>query len=84
VSVPLYEYYCPSCDVKFELLRPMSRSAEAAVCPSGHADAERALSTFAAIGGASEDAFGESGFGEPSFGGGCGGCAGGACACAGH
>ena len=81
--MPLYEYYCHKCDAKFELLRPMSQSAAAVACPSGHEGAKRALSSFAAIGRAEGDFAGE-GFGAPSLGGGCGGCAGGACACAAH
>jgi putative FmdB family regulatory protein len=47
--MPLYEYYCPVCDQKFELLRPMSRSNEAATCPSGHEGAERVISVFSAL-----------------------------------
>ncbi len=47
--MPIYEYYCPVCDQKFELLRPMSRSNEAATCPSGHEGAKRAISLFSAL-----------------------------------
>ena len=47
--MPLYEYYCPVCDQKFELLRPMSRSNESATCPSGHEGAERVISVFSAL-----------------------------------
>ena len=68
----LYEYYCPTCETKFEQLRPMSRSSEPAVCPEGHEGAMRLLSVFAAVG-KGED-------GEPvSLAGGCG--CGGACSC---
>lgn len=74
--MPLYEYYCESCDRRFELLRPMGRMDDAADCPSGHGGGRRVLSTFAAH---TSAAFGES---EPlGGGGGCGGCSGGACAC---
>ncbi len=45
--MPLYEYYCRSCGVTFELLRPMSRSSEPADCPAGHSGAQRTVSLFA-------------------------------------
>ncbi len=44
--MPLYEYYCPVCDHKFELLRPMARAGDPATCPSGHEGAERVISAF--------------------------------------
>jgi putative FmdB family regulatory protein len=47
--MPLYEYYCPVCERKFELLRSMSRSNEPATCPSGHEGAERVISVFSAL-----------------------------------
>ena len=47
--MPLYEYYCPSCSQKFELLRPMSRSDDPATCPRGHAGVERVVSLFASF-----------------------------------
>jgi putative FmdB family regulatory protein len=46
--MPLYEYYCPSCNTTFEQLRPMSRSTEPATCPAGHPKAERVVSLVAA------------------------------------
>jgi putative FmdB family regulatory protein len=56
--MPLYEYYCKRCQQRFELLRPVSRMDDPAVCPEGHEGATRVLSTFAAFsqgdGGASE------------------------------
>jgi putative FmdB family regulatory protein len=45
--MPIYEYVCPSCDTKFELMRPMSRSRETAACPSCKTESGRALSKFA-------------------------------------
>ncbi len=79
--MPLYEYYCPPCENKFELLRPMSRSTDDAVCATCGGESHRALSVFAAISGGS-------GFGDDAMcydGGGGYGCgAGGACACAGE
>jgi len=75
--MPLYEYYCRACNAKFELLRPMTRSDEPAVCPEGHRGAVRTLSVVAPVGrpSASDDAM--------SFSGACA-CGGGACGCAGH
>ena len=45
--MPLYEYFCPPCNSKFEVLRPMSQMDSAAVCPSGHTTNNRVLSIFA-------------------------------------
>ena len=45
--MPIYEYTCPACEIKFELLRPLSQASEAASCPHCHKAAERILSTFA-------------------------------------
>lgn len=47
--MPLYEYYCRTCEQKFELLRPMSRADEDAVCPAGHTGAQRVMSMFASF-----------------------------------
>ncbi len=75
--MPVYEYYCRTCQSKFELLRPMKLATGGASCPSGHEGATRTISVFAAIG------RGEDGELVPMAGG--GGCAcGGACACGGH
>jgi putative FmdB family regulatory protein len=74
--MPVYEYYCRTCQSKFELLRPMKQATSTASCPSGHDGAARTVSVFAAIG---HDEFGE---GLPMAGGGC--ACGGACACGGH
>ena len=45
--MPIYEYVCSDCDVKFELLRPLSQSGEAGSCPHCQQSAERVLSNFA-------------------------------------
>jgi putative FmdB family regulatory protein len=47
--MPLYEYYCPQCETRFELLRPMSRSDHSATCPNGHEGAQRVVSVFSAV-----------------------------------
>ena len=74
--MPLYEYFCPTCEHKFDKLQPMS--ATGADCPNCEQPARRAMSVFASItrGGDS----GEPGFSPmpPMSGGGC--CAGG-CGC---
>ena len=46
--MPLYEYYCPACAQKFELLRPMTRSNDPALCAQGHR-AKRVLSSFSSF-----------------------------------
>src|SRR3972149_4743803 len=46
-KMPIYEYVSPSCEVKFEKMRPMSRSNEKADCPECKKESERVLSTFA-------------------------------------
>jgi putative FmdB family regulatory protein len=45
--MPIYEYVCPACDVKFELLRSLSQAGEDADCPTCQEGAKRVLSTFA-------------------------------------
>ena len=45
--MPLYEYYCPPCGSRFEMLRPMSQMDDVATCPSGHTTNNRVLSVFA-------------------------------------
>jgi len=72
--MPLYEYYCPPCATQFEVLRPMNRSDEPAVCPSGHQTTNRVLSLFATIRRTPEGSVSAS-----DAMGAC--CAGGACAC---
>jgi putative FmdB family regulatory protein len=48
--MPVYEYYCRSCDGIFEALRPMSRSSAPAPCPVCQSAGERIMPTsFAAF-----------------------------------
>jgi putative FmdB family regulatory protein len=72
--MPVYEYRCASCHLRFENLGAMSARDEGAECPSCGRRAERLISSFAAV---------SMNGGEPaSFGGGCcRGGAGGSCAC---
>ncbi len=44
--MPIYEYYCPKCNVEFEALRPASKASEPAECKTCGQPAERQLSTF--------------------------------------
>jgi len=67
-KMPIYEYVCSDCDLKFELLRPLSRAGEAASCPRCHNSAERVFSTFACF---STD---ESGLSSPVGGSSCATC----------
>ena len=73
--MPIYEYRCPSCGTKFELLRSMSRSDESATCPEGHDGGRRLISVFASF------AKDESGEMSSIAGGGssCADCGGGSC-----
>lgn len=34
--MPLYEYVCSDCNIKFDQLRPVGRMNEPASCPQGH------------------------------------------------
>ncbi len=45
--MPIYEYVCPDCELKFELLRPLSRAGEEAECPKCRQSSGRVLSRFA-------------------------------------
>ena len=48
--MPLYEYYCGSCDGIFEALRTMREAGEPAPCPVCNRDAQRIMPTsFAAF-----------------------------------
>ncbi|HEY4711556.1 MAG TPA: zinc ribbon domain-containing protein [Dehalococcoidia bacterium] len=46
--MPIYEYFCPDCNFKFELLRPQIQTNENASCPRCHNNgAKRIFSSFA-------------------------------------
>ena len=66
--MPIYEYVCPSCEFKFELLRPLSQSNKGALCPRCQKKAERILSRFACI------SMNESGLASPVGGNSCASC----------
>lgn len=80
--MPVYEYYCASCEKRFEALRSMSQADAPMACPRCSApDARKVISVFAAI---SRDG-GGSRMVASSSSSGCGSCAGGHCAsCGSH
>lgn len=45
--MPIYEYFCPRCEVRFELMRPISQASEDASCSECQSQAGRVLSGFA-------------------------------------
>ena len=47
--MPVYEYYCPQCECKFELLRPISRADDGAACTCCNRPAKRIFSRFASF-----------------------------------
>jgi putative FmdB family regulatory protein len=72
--MPIYEYVCPDCNIKFELMRPISMSSEPADCPECKHIAHRALSRFVCR---TSSEFGTT---EPIGGdSGCASCSGGSC-----
>ncbi len=80
--MPVYEYYCRDCQKRFEALRPMSQIDAPIECPRCHtANAQRAISVFAAI---SRDSGGGSRMVASSAPSGCAGCSGGSCSTCGH
>ncbi|MGD0084151.1 MAG: zinc ribbon domain-containing protein [Acidimicrobiales bacterium] len=74
--MPIYEFRCSECEVRFEARRPVDQSdAVAPACPNGHATTRRVLSVFATAGRAAASGL-PSGGDLPASGGGCGpGCA---------
>jgi len=50
--VPIYEYYCPDCEVEFEKLVKLSEATAVQGCPEcGGRHTQKKLSTFATSGG---------------------------------
>ena len=47
--MPVYEYFCPICNSKFELLRPVNRAGEKVSCPQCQGEAQRVFSPFIAF-----------------------------------
>ncbi|MQG73600.1 MAG: zinc ribbon domain-containing protein [SAR202 cluster bacterium] len=69
--MPLYEYFCSDCDIRFELRRSMKQSGQQTNCPSCDGNAQRALSMFATVATSTNAAP----VPAPSGAGGCGNCA---------
>ncbi|TQM14928.1 FmdB family zinc ribbon protein [Pseudonocardia kunmingensis] len=67
--MPRYDFRCRECGSTFEVSRPMTAASDPALCPDGHDDTVKLLSTVA-VGGRSA---------APAGGGGGGGCCGGGC-----
>ncbi len=44
--MPIYEYRCPKCSTKFEMLRPISKAEDDAECPKCKQPSKRAISKF--------------------------------------
>lgn len=59
--MPIYEYQCPSCDTRFERLRPISAAGQPLACPSCSKPASQAVSRLANVSGRGEDAGGGEG-----------------------
>lgn len=74
--MPIYEYVCTTCSLRFQKLRSMEASKESGSCPDCGSRAARALSVFAAF------TRGSNGDMESMISGGCGCGVGGACGCA--
>ncbi|MEU2631104.1 zinc ribbon domain-containing protein, partial [Kitasatospora sp. NPDC007106] len=48
--MPRYDFRCRSCGATFELRRTMAQANDPAVCPEGHTDTVKLLSTVAVTG----------------------------------
>ncbi|WP_328387764.1 FmdB family zinc ribbon protein [Nocardia sp. NBC_00416] len=68
--MPSYEFRCRSCGDTFEVNRPMAQASDPAVCPDGHDDTVKLLTTFATPGRAAAPAVSAP---APAAGGCCGG-----------
>ncbi|MFC1871201.1 zinc ribbon domain-containing protein [Chloroflexota bacterium] len=71
--MPIYEYVCPGCELKFEKLRSLSQSDEAIPCPRCEKMARRIMSRFACV------SRGEGGVTSPIGGSSCSSCGSSSC-----
>jgi putative FmdB family regulatory protein len=78
--MPIYEYVCPECGTRFDVLRPMSQADQPTRCP--HCQAEGARRAPSRVASFSKSADGSTA--PVSGGGGCASCSGGSCATCGH
>ncbi len=75
--MPVYEYVCPKCETRFDLLRSMAQADAGTSCPHCHAEgAKRAPSRFASFSRGSDGSSAR----VSGTGGGCASCGGGSCA----
>ena len=78
----LYEYKCPDCGERFDMVRSMSAADEPANCPECETESRRMISNFALITpGASAVSTNPVMDARMARGGGGGGCCGGGCGC---
>lgn len=49
-AVPRYDHRCRACGATFEVSRPIAQAGDPAVCPAGHTDTVKLLSTVAVTG----------------------------------
>jgi len=52
--MPIYEYFCTSCNAKFEKLRPISAATDPLACPTCGTTSQRAISQLARVRAAGE------------------------------
>jgi putative FmdB family regulatory protein len=76
--MPIYEYFCPECKSKFELLRLMNEANADAACPACKTPSSKTLSKFACY---TKDAAGS---GTAVGGSSCSGCSAANCGSCGH
>jgi putative FmdB family regulatory protein len=67
--MPIYEYRCPACAHRFEVLQRMGEGADGLACPAcGARQVEKQFSTFAASTGAGSSQAAAGGCGAPGCG----------------
>jgi putative FmdB family regulatory protein len=66
--MPLYEYRCRECDIRFEVLQRLSEGSEGLTCPKcGASRPEKQLSTFAATSSSASPLTSAAGCGKGGF-----------------
>ncbi|MFC1962276.1 FmdB family zinc ribbon protein [Chloroflexota bacterium] len=45
--MPIYEYFCPTCNMEFELVRNFNEFTQPVFCPNCKAESQRLISNFA-------------------------------------